>query len=648
MKGPLACLLFCLLLSRGYSQVDEVRLLEKAHDLARKNPDSTLVILNKIRPHFHQLKDSVKAGYISIRGNYHFYTGNYDSAVYLYRSNFQGKYLNTNAVKAKMANNLGIIYNFQGKQDSAYYYLSIALDLKNKIADPSVGSTLNNLGLVSSALLLYDEALRYYQQSLKLKIANGETDKLGNAYLNFGNVFSRMGLRDSAIFYHKKALIEFRNQGDTKGRANALNNLAGLYIELGDYSQGMPMAKEALALKRELNDQHGLINSYDHLTLIYTNIGNYPKAKLYADSSLQVAQSIQSMSEELEARYSIVRIDSALGDFKSAYFELKRASALRDNLYSTDVTNRINELKEEYESEQKEQEIARLEQQNEIIVLKAAQTEQQRLLLVLGISFLLTVILGGFWMYRSKVQTNTKLELANEQLQSLNYTKDRLFSIISHDLKSPLSSFHTITKSLTDNWDKIEKEQLKTFVETLRDSSREVHGMMDNLLRWALTQTGQLSYNPQLINPTEVADKVIHQLGGVADLANLTLEKSYHGDSSILADAEYLQIILRNLLSNAIKFSNPGKMVMLHIEENNGVKIISIKDEGVGIKEEDLGKLFESSTSAHGIKNSDKKGTGLGLILCKELMEKMGGKIEVSSEYQKGTVFSLLFPIASK
>jgi signal transduction histidine kinase len=282
-----------------------------------------------------------------------------------------------------------------------------------------------------------------------------------------------------------------------------------------------------------------------------------------------------------------------------------------------------------------------------LISLEAQKARQQRLLFLLGVLLLIVAIVAILYILKIRSQKNKLLETANLKLSSLNNTKDRLFSIISHDLKSPLSSFHLITKSITENYDKIDKEQVKDYLITLRDSSANVRDMMDNLLRWALAQTDQLNYNPVEIEALSTIESVKKQLMPALELKKIDVKIPEQSSLEVKADREFLEIIIRNLISNAIKFSRISSEIEVIAKEDEHTKMISIKDQGVGMPQHQVEQLFKGELLAHDIKNSSEKGTGIGLSLSIELMKKMGGTIEVQSEELKGTTFTLVFPKAA-
>ncbi|WP_421872834.1 tetratricopeptide repeat-containing sensor histidine kinase [Marinoscillum sp.] len=513
--------------------------------------------------------------------------------------------------------------------------------------DPSIGGTLNNLGLVAERLGLLEEAIDYYKQGIALKRENGQHSNLGTSYLNLGVVWRLLKNYDSAIYYGLIAKDNFEQQDDRKGQADALNNLALNYFDKNRVDLAFSYARQSLEIKRDLGDEYGMMNTYQNLSIYLMSGGDPTRARMYSDSSIHLAQKNSALAQERSAYIHIARIDSARGDYLEAFEWMKKAYRLQYEIYDSEVTNRISELETQYETAQKEQEIERLSQENELIQLRAEQTEQERLILVLSLLFLVVIVVTIFFFYRSKEKSNKQLKEANHQLAQLNQTKDKLFSIISHDLKSPLSSFHLITKSLTDNWDNLEKDQLKDFLITLRDSSANVRDMMDNLLKWALAQTDQLQFSPDSIDPSEIITAVKKQLIPVAQLKKMEIHVAQQEALNIHADKAFLEIVIRNLVSNALKYSDVEKNVEVSVESTEDRGVITIQDEGVGMDQSQIDSLLNGSLIAHDIQNSPEKGTGLGLLLCKELVDRMNGKLEVQSKINEGTTFRISFPKAA-
>ena len=247
--------------------------------------------------------------------------------------------------------------------------------------------------------------------------------------------------------------------------------------------------------------------------------------------------------------------------------------------------------------------------------------------------------------YRFKNKTNRLLEDKNKQLEIANATKDKFFTIIAHDLKNPLSGIKIITQSLSENIGKITQEELLYFMNELNSSSANLFELLQNLLQWARSQTGKLEFKPEEINLYKTFNKNLELLSPIAEKKKISLVNEISDSMSVYADLNMLNTIFRNLISNAIKFTGSnGKIDIIAKKKNGSVQII-VKDSGIGIDKTDISKLFRIDVDTSTIGISEEKGTGLGLILCKELVEKNKGSIWAESEPGKGSAFCFTLPV---
>lgn len=248
--------------------------------------------------------------------------------------------------------------------------------------------------------------------------------------------------------------------------------------------------------------------------------------------------------------------------------------------------------------------------------------------------------------FDSTEQKNYHDELiaSHEKLNNLNITKDKLFSIISHDLKSPFNSMLGFLDILTEQYDKLSSEKVKEILNTLSKTTEETFALLMNLLNWAMAQRGQIRIRPEMHSLKELVESSIRMYAGQAEKKGIRLLESGNPDVEALFDEETMSVVVRNLISNAIKFSHRGGEVHIeYLKDQNG-PVICVKDQGVGMAPEDLKNLFslEKQISSKGTENE--KGTGLGLILCKEFTEYNKAHLQVSSLKGKGTSFKILFP----
>lgn len=230
-------------------------------------------------------------------------------------------------------------------------------------------------------------------------------------------------------------------------------------------------------------------------------------------------------------------------------------------------------------------------------------------------------------------------------LRNLNATKDKFFSIIAHDLRSPFNSILGFSQLLSESVQSMDYELVKQYATIIEKSTLRTMDLLTNLLEWSRAQTGRMEFMPEYLEIGSVLNNVLELLEQSAQQKSITIIKEPFPTSTVYADRTLTSTVLRNLLSNAIKFTHIGGEIRLSAKQHGGMLEICVHDNGIGMKKENLRKLFriEESYSTKGTLNE--QGTGLGLLLCKEFVEKQGGKMRVESEFEKGSVFCFTLPV---
>jgi len=254
-------------------------------------------------------------------------------------------------------------------------------------------------------------------------------------------------------------------------------------------------------------------------------------------------------------------------------------------------------------------------------------------------------------------ETNKELTLQKEEIQKVvfelekaNKTKDKFFSIIAHDLKSPFNSLLGFSDLLLKNHKIIDEKERETFIKIINESSLKTFKLLENLLTWARSQTGKIAFSKEIINVSDLITETVTLLEEPARKKEIKLVLDDEKDLLVNADKNMIDTVIRNLVSNAIKFTPKGGVIIVNsqtvTDENNQLFAeISVKDSGVGIPLEIQSKLFKITENVTTKGTEQETGTGLGLILCKEFIEKHTGKIWVESEIDKGSKFSFRIPI---
>jgi signal transduction histidine kinase len=248
--------------------------------------------------------------------------------------------------------------------------------------------------------------------------------------------------------------------------------------------------------------------------------------------------------------------------------------------------------------------------------------------------------------YEQLITANKELQEAEQYLREVNNTKDKFFSIIAHDLKSPLNTIVGFLQLLNDHVDAFTNDELKNFAGSMNKSVKNLLGLLDNLLQWSRSQTGTIEYNPIEINLHDLINENITLLTGHAQSKGVKIENEIDEHICIKADVNMLHVIFRNLLSNAVKFTRKGGVVNVVAEHSKNFLHISVKDNGVGISPEKLNTIFNLGATYSSNGTAMEKGNGLGLLLCKEFVEKNKGNIRVQSQPGKGSSFTVSLPHA--
>ncbi len=316
-------------------------------------------------------------------------------------------------------------------------------------------------------------------------------------------------------------------------------------------------------------------------------------------------------------------MDSALVYYKK-YSSLKDSLTARENIASIAAMEAIYQV-----------DLAAKE--NQILInenkLKTEQTIFLLILAVLLITFLSFIV---FRFYRNK-------EL-NKRLKELNATKDKFFSIVAHDLKNPFNNLLGYSELLAADYENMEEDERKQVVRGLHNSSKKLLALVENLLQWSSANIGSLKYSPQTISIKEQIDELIDLYSDSIKQKNLGIELNADSALTAFIDVDYFKLVMRNLISNAIKFSHPGGNISIKTDVEGVNILLKVKDNGIGMDEQQLEGLFElgSKKSTRGTQNET--GTGLGLILAKDLITGWGGKIFVESELNKGCTFTITIP----
>ncbi len=259
-----------------------------------------------------------------------------------------------------------------------------------------------------------------------------------------------------------------------------------------------------------------------------------------------------------------------------------------------------------------------------------------------------TIIKQNIELKELNTNLERKVEIRTQELKELNATKDKFFSIIAHDLKNPFNTLLGFAELILSNIHKYDKKQIEEFVAIILKTSKNAYSLLENLLEWSRSQTGRLEMNPEIIKISELVDENVELLSNNDNRKNIEFINKIDKDTEAYADPNMIHTVFRNLLSNAVKYTNYNGKIRISSKSKGKFIEIIVSDSGIGIKKENIDKLFRIDTNFITKGTGDEVGTGLGLIICKEFVQKNRGEIRAISTFGKGSEFIFTLPVAKK
>jgi signal transduction histidine kinase len=546
-----------------------------------------------------------------------------------------------------------------GNYDEALSYNQESLKFWEEIGNETgVANSYNNIGVIYQELGNYDRAFEYFHKSLDIFKKLNKTADIVNLTLHIGDIYLQRELYDKALEYYFNADLIGKQINNKKLKSITLSNIGEAYNLKGDYLKALDYQQKALKLKEEIGDKRRLSITYTELGIIYKNVEDYEKALQYLQKGLQVAGEINFKYQLIKCYLNLSEVYTATGNHKRAFDNYKLYIEGKDQLYSEESKQTIAELQAKYQVEKKDKDNERLRHSEQ---LNKAQIRNQQVI----IGFVLFILLGLFItmvIFHSRYQQNQKLnvqlslknkeiedqqkyvEKLNKKLQEANETKDKFFSIVAHDLKSPFNSLLVLTSLLIEDYDTFTEDERKQFIKQIKASSENTFTLLQNLLDWASTQMGKAMLVKEKIDISKISQETIALLMPIAKNKKIRIKSEIPENSIAFADKNMVSTVFLNLITNAIKFTPQNGLVEIRsVTENQHLEVV-VADSGVGISAENLPKLFRLDQKIQTVGTAKEKGTGLGLILCKEFIEKNNGKIWVKSTVGKGSQFYFSLP----
>ncbi len=558
--------------------------------------------------------------------------------------------------EAQALNYIGLIYWKWGEFSSALDYFFQAMPIKESLHDDfETGITLNNIANIYNELNNPDEAIRYTNRCMQF--ANNFTNKyvLGRALNNLGVSYFKKNEYEKAIAYQSKSLAVKSESNDLSGQAFSLSDLGEVYFAKKDYQKASEYFQKALSIWQSLRDSYGISKTTLNLGKVFTAQGLWEEAESSINYSMYEAKINQNKNNIAQAYLALSSLYETKQDYQRALEMHKLYSLVSDSLLNTATSDKVAELRVISEIDEKEREVELLTKEKKIQTLEIEKHQNRNkiiLIVAFAVSCILLLLVFRFIKIR-RLKTlleekNKAISQKSKELEDANAAKDKFFSIIAHDLKSPFTGLLGYSEILSEEFDTMEHEEKVKTVGYLKTLIERVYTLIENLLDWSRIQTNRIDITPEVINLLTEVPEILTLLKANAEKKQISIFNKILNPIFVFADRYCFRSIMQNLVSNAVKFTNPQGVIIISAKEKIDFVEIRISDNGIGIGPELLDKIFDIETRHSTKGTADETGTGLGLLLCKELTEKNGGSITIESAAGAGTTICIVLPKAKE
>ena len=531
---------------------------------------------------------------------------------------------------------IGIVYDEKGQLEEALKYYFEGDSIYEKISNQSKSAgALKNIGNIYRKLKRYDNAYYFLQQALALQTSAKDSAGIGNVLNDIGLVYYDQDSTRKAMACFNTVKTRYGKYIRGEVMNNVLNNIALTYLKMKLYDDAFRYYQSALQLMQKTNNRYGLV--LGNIGYLYYQKGDYFNALKYHMQCLAIGREIKSNQLLLQSYGNLKKTYQALGDYKKAFRYQSAEMALNDTIYKAESIRNYEEMQAKYQNEKNQKEILLLHHDQQIAAIELSAQRRTKYFLLIGIGLALILTLSLYRSYLVKRSSNLKLNKLNSQLAEANSSKTKLLSIISHDLRSPVSSLFNFLQLQKLNAKKLLKDEQEDIDRKIIQSAENLLEAMEDILIWSKSQMDLFKPQHEEVDTAEILDEIISLHEQFAIAKNIELKKEPGMQPAFNTDPNFIKIILRNLVSNAIKFTPANGRVSIGARKDTSTVIVTVKDTGPGIKQEDLKHIFEWNSI-----RSDS--SGLGLKLAKEFTEKLGGKLSVESAIGQGTAFVVSLP----
>lgn len=526
---------------------------------------------------------------------------------------------------------LGTGNRAKGNLEESLEYLFLAAKLSEETNDYSnLGHSYSELASTFSKSGDFRNSMDYNNRAVEVFRLLGDRQTLALTLLNTGYQYYNQQVYDTSLMYYNEAEQILDSIGLDIGVAYTIGNRALVKWKTGSSIEAIRDLKEAIAMLLPLGDDYGMADYHNQLGNIFYELGDLQNATFHLSTGVRMAQKVDLKEQIRDASKLLSQIFQDQSNTDSAYIYLRQYLSMRDSIANEEIITRLANQRADYEINLKQVEVDLVNQQKE---------NRQILAIAMGaVALLAAIFLVNFYL---AYQKRKKLSL---KLEALNTTKDKFFSIVSHDLRGPISAFSGISSIIRGYLKQKSYNELEEMTDLIDKSANSLSDLLDNLLNWAVQQQGQVPYNPTPIDLNQILETTLGIFETAASAKNITLSNDIGRSVFVLADKDTTMTIFRNLVGNALKFTKPEGKIWVDAETKDGQVHVKVNDTGIGMSEAQVTKLF-SIKDKRSYGTEGETGLGVGLQLVNEFIALNKGTLHVESKEGEGSCFIVSLPV---
>lgn len=558
--------------------------------------------------------------------------GDYKEALFYFSKGLEAsKQYNDKTQLGFSYNNLGSLHRLMGNGSLAIEQTFKGLRIFEELKDSSgIAFCALNLGVLYTNQKNYTKAIEYLQKVINIRKKIGDKPGELTAQLRIAEVYFELADYDKAYSIYLYILDEHKKRNEEIGMAFAYGGISTIFFTRGDFKEALNYRLKSLEINSKINQNVAIISDYCKVALIHARLNDFPSGKNYLDKAVALAKTIKSFYFSFTVYNAASEFYSLQNDFQNAFNYSKLAAEMKDSIRALEGLEKSAQIEAVYRNEKTERDA-------ELTQIQLANKEQETTYLYLIIFVVVGLFVFVFYAYRQKRKLN-------HELREINQFKDKLFRVIAHDLKNPFFVVLGYSEMLLDDFDTLTDEEKLTFINNIKHVTLNNYQLLENLLEWSQSNLKIIQPKFELVNLSTITQKAIDLFKHSAKMKMIELTMDVPKDLMMKTDQNLVYSILRNLLGNSLKFTNKEGKVSLKWFKNGDSIHLEVEDNGIGMNPDILEKILENKNINRTKGTDGEGGSGIGLSLVYEFVHKLDGDITISSEEDKGTKFSIIFP----